>query len=353
MAVLGDGGVVRFRRETPNPILVPSSLMRSESNLLLASNQEFWNGDEVYVYTQNGLPLSVDECPGGVGYYAGSKWELGANRIHVSSDDDLQYKANEGEFFYNQGVVNTTGTFFIHRDNLDRISFYRNRPDAINGRAADRVDLRSLDFEVMLISAIGSNAYNEIIKDCAIEFLESRGGVIADEIMLENLCENSPAYLQLVADIEVCEQEETLPCDPINGFLWKVQGGIREWSLDLEAASVSTTSVGQKFGESVKSIVTGGGSFDFIVERTTSENQNDSTTLMRLLLMTEKGSKAEAEFYMIDKRDEKCGELASGDLYYESNILVTSIAISTRVDDVIVGTAQFVTTGAVELRMGL
>jgi len=355
MAVLGDGGVVRFRREAPNPILVSSSLMRVGIDVLLISNQDFWNGDEVYLFSENGLPFSTASAPGGVGCYFGSKWELGPNRIHVTGGSDQYYQVigDDGEDFYNEGTPDTDGIFFIHRDSLDRVSFYDNRAAAINGKSSDRINLRSLDFGALLISAAGTEAYNAILAQYASDFIEESGGSIAGEVMLDDSYERLPAYLQLVADYETCQIEETLPCNPINNLTWIVQGGMREWSLDLEAASVSTTSVGQKFGENIKSIVTGGGSFDFIVGRTTSEAQYDSTALMRLLLMTEKGSKAEAEFYMIQGSGGGCGEVASGDLYYESDILVTSIAISTRVDDVIVGTAQFVTTGAVELRMGL
>lgn len=73
---------------------------------------------------------------------------------------------------------------------------------------------------------------------------------------------------------------------------------------------------------------------------------------MQLLLLTEKGAKAEAEFFMITDRASTCGGLAPGDLYYKCEILVTNTAVNTRTSDVIVGTAQFVTTGPIELKMG-
>jgi len=73
---------------------------------------------------------------------------------------------------------------------------------------------------------------------------------------------------------------------------------------------------------------------------------------MQLLLLTEKGAKAEAQFFMITDRENTVGKLAPGDLYYECEILVTNTAINTRTEGVIVGTAQFVTTGPIELKMG-
>ena len=75
---------------------------------------------------------------------------------------------------------------------------------------------------------------------------------------------------------------------------------LREWSLELEAPSVDTTSVSEKFGEAVKSLVRGGGSTEFFVERQClTDYQADSNTLMKLLFMTEKGCNADAKFYLI------------------------------------------------------
>ena len=48
--------------------------------------------------------------------------------------------------------------------------------------------------------------------------------------------------------------------------LWTVMCDVKEWSLELDAPSVDTTGVGEKF-EAVKSLVTGGGSADFFIDR--------------------------------------------------------------------------------------
>jgi hypothetical protein len=45
-------------------------------------------------------------------------------------------------------------------------------------------------------------------------------------------------------------------------------------------------------------------------------------------------------------------ELLPGDLYYECDILITNNAINTRADALIVGSASFVTTGPIQLRIG-
>jgi len=45
-------------------------------------------------------------------------------------------------------------------------------------------------------------------------------------------------------------------------------------------------------------------------------------------------------------------DLLAGDLFYECEILITNNAINTRADALIVGSASFVTTGPIQLRMG-
>ena len=98
--------------------------------------------------------------------------------------------------------------------------------------------------------------------------------------------------------------------------------------------------------------MTGGGSTDFLIDRTClDDNQENSIALMRLLLMTEKGCKAEAQFWMVNRGTE-CGvdcDLINGSLYYEADVLITQTAVNVRPTEIVAGTAQFVTTGAIRL----
>ena len=47
---------------------------------------------------------------------------------------------------------------------------------------------------------------------------------------------------------------------------------------------------------------------------------------------------------------ELCSGLIAGDLYYEADILVTQTAVNVRPTELVVGTADFVTTGEIALR---
>lgn len=354
MAILGYEGYVRFRREAPAPIVVPSSALRADLDKLIVNTTEFWSGDEVYLVTPRGLPLSTDALPEGVGCYFGSFWELGPNRIHVTDETDQYYVTdNDNVFFYNRGASVNTGNYFIYRDQLNRVSFYTTRSAALRGTSEGRIDLRQLDFEYVVIAAAGTEEYNNTFAECVgLAATDYKLSDVTDEVTLESICEFSPNYLQPVAGTAEYDNAELSPRRAIGGLPWFVQGQLREWTIELNGDNIDTTAVGYKFGESVKSIVSGGGTFDFLVERRTDEDGYDPTALMQLLLMTERGAKAEAEFYMITDRTNSCGNLAPGDLYYTCDVLITNTAINTRATDLIVGTAQFVTTGPIELKQG-
>jgi len=355
MAVLGTNGIVRLRRDAPSPIVLPASSARADIDVFLVRSQEFWNGDEVRLLSFEGLPISTDALPSGVGCYFGSFWELGANRSHVTAEDDQYYvTGDDSVYFYNQGAPVNTGTYYIYRDRLDRISFYDTRTKALKGAPADRIDIKQLDFKYIIMSAAGTEEYDNALAECVAAVGEYRLSDVTDEVTLESICDFPPLFLQPVAGTAEYDDAELSPRRWINGFPWIIQGCIAEWSIELDAAGINTTAVGDKFGENIKSIVSGGGTFDFDIDRKASEDSYDATALLQLLLLTEKGCKAQAQFYMIYGRQESVSqpELLPGDLFYECDILITNSAINTRAGEIIVGTANFVTTGPIELRMG-
>lgn len=358
MAVLGSNGYVRFRREAPDPILLKASLLRADLNTFQLGSNEFWSGDEVLLTSPFGLPLSTSACPEGVGCYFGSYWELGSNRQHVTSESSSYYvTTNNSVYFYNRGPATNTATYFISRDQLGRASFYSTRAGALAGASNNRVDFRQLDFVYLGLAAAGTQEYDDALVECIGNLGEYVFSDVSDEVTLASICDYSPSYSQPVAGTAEYDDAELTPRRWVGGFPWIIQGQLREWSIELNAGNIDTTAVGHKFGENVKSVVSGGGTFDFLIDRIVTDSEYDSTSLMQLLLITEKGAKAEAEFFMIsDRTAQACQStgyaLAAGDLYYKCEILITNTAVNTRAAEVIAGTAQFVTTGPIELRMG-
>lgn len=363
MAVLGVGGIVRLRRELPEPVVLPSSALSLASYSVVLRDPAYWTGDLVTLVNTAGLPFDAEGtgpgCPDGYAMYAGSDWLLGANKSHLTSDSSSYYTQNDSANFYQSAEaveLNTKAWYYIYRDQLDRISFYTSRAAAMAGTPGSRIPLKNVDFGSMILSLAGSNDYETALMKCVVALGEWNQADIRDEVTLKSLCEldpNSPALIPGTEDYNNASVKPAYALD-VNeyGQAWNTQGYLQNWSLSLSAPEVETTSVGERFGDAVKSVINGGGSMDFLVERSDlADNKQDSTALMRLLMMVDKGCKAEAQFWMIKGR-KSTDPLLPGDLYYETQLMVTSVAINTRPDDIIAGSLNFVTVGEIALRMG-
>ena len=316
--------------------------------------------------------------PEGWASYRGSYWYLGPNRTHIASDRDGFYKQggeeypdgqadDAAQFYARVGDVSggdeikgcVEDDFWIHIDELGRVSFYDSRCAALAGCKADRLDLAPVqNKDGVVIAPWGSGEYLDSVWECysalAGDYGYSDG---MDAISLQSICEFAPDYQQPVANPNTEEfAYDNADLQPRNGAapLWSCVANLREWELQLSAPEVDTTSVSEKFGNAVKSLVTGGGSTEFFIDRECfAEGVTNSTQLLQLLLMTEKGSTASAKFYMIQRPGcdgrPNCSTLVPGDLYYETDLLVTQSAVNIRPSELVVGTVQFVSTGPIKL----
>lgn len=391
MAILGVEGRFALRREAPDPLVITPDSIAKSVNSFRVSNQDFWSGDEVYLVSPNGIPLSSTAVPEGSGTYFGSRWDLGPNRIHITDESDQFYLdqgdgtietmllitdtgsavvtdtgarislgdaespgAGDLEYFYNRGPAIKSGTFFIYRDQLDRISLYPTRATALVGSRAQRYPLFVLDFGYLVFAPAGTLEYDNAIGTCVDRIGSFLPPNVTDETKLADICDFAPYYEQPTAGTGDFGNADLTPRRWVAGFPWYFVCNLQGWSLELSAPSVDTTAVGVKFGEAVKSLVTGGGSMDFFVDRVYNDDGSvDTTALMRLLMLTERGSKAEAEFWVVrDRAGSACDGLLPGDLYYSTEILTVNCAINLRPQEMVVGSANFVTTGEISLREG-
>ena len=88
MAILGEQGYLRLRRDAPPAVFATVSSLSINSNTFNIDGQEFWSGDEVYIFGENGIPTAPDAVPNGTGMYVGGKWDTGQNREHIVNDED-------------------------------------------------------------------------------------------------------------------------------------------------------------------------------------------------------------------------------------------------------------------------
>ena len=393
MPVLGCGGKLLLQREAPQPCVLLSDGFDWSNNTidLDCAEEGYWSGDRICLQAPGGLPIADNNVPGsinGVATYFGGTWFVGPNRDHITSNDHAFYKTASEEYpsgkagdnanFYfiggdTDGDGNIDGDdlitdrcYYIHVDSLGRISFYDTRCEALLGDPDDRVDLINTDFDYITVAPYGSTEYHNAIWQCHPEIGEYLQSDVQENLVIpiDSICDHPPDYA-LPANTATPEygNAQLKPRGSNQGQpapYWQIMCGIREWSLELDAPSVDTTSVGEKFGEAVKSLVTGGGSIDFFVEKQCCDDEiSDGLTIMQLLLMTEKGSKASAEFYLISRSADgtacdtrttcgDCGDLP-GSLYYSTDILVTRNAVNMRPTELVAMTGNFVTTGEIRL----
>lgn len=380
MAILGSSGQLRLKREAPDACVIAGKSINGGLDTIESICPGYWTGDQVSI---NCLPAVIPGFlpgnPDNWASYAESEWYVGPNRSHIANDSDFFYK--RGAEYYPDGQVGDAaqfyarvgdeidgdiirgcvpGDYFIHIDALGKVSFYTSRCAALAGCRADRVDLVRVGGE-FIIAPYGSLEYQNAVWDCYAAVQGSyQFSDVADAITLVSICADAPTYQKPEAnpndEAHAYDNADVLPRNERQqGPFWECIAELREWQLDLNGAEVDTTAVSEKWGNAVKSLVSGGGSTEFFVDRKCFvEGANNGLALMQLLMMTTKGCKAEAQFYMLQRPGEcgvdECTGLVTGDLYYECEILITQTAVNVRPTELVVGTAQFVTTGEIALR---
>ena len=371
MAILGTDGALRLRREPPPAQVFTPDSISTAANGFRTERDDFWTGDEVRLSSPFGIPISEDAVPGGTGFYAGGKWATGPNRAHVSGDDDLFWLASDEEapgppdgdpalgdaaWFYANGDPITSGTFFVYVDQLGRITLYNTRREAFYGDKRNRVPLFVLDFRFLTISPTGTEDYDNAVAECTDRLSSYLPADAVNGQTLQSICDFAPTYDQPVAGTDDYQNADIQPRNRIGTqFPWEFICEMKEWSLETDGAAVDTTCLGSRWGENIKSLVTGGGQISFMVDRLYENDQSrDPTALMRLALLAQKGSKADAEFFLIANRPSEGAKAPKlpGDLFYEASLLITNVAIQMRPGELVIGTARFVTTGPIQLREG-
>lgn len=400
MAVLGVGGRLELRREASSAcVITPDDINLGSSSFDIAC-EGYWPGDRVVISGPDGLPIFIDGKPqlwDGVASYFQNVLFVADNRDHITAADHQFYKTASEEYpageagnddpadfsettwFYYRGddaddVPETQIEGYLCIDSMGRAKLYDSRCDGMNCCGDPKYTFidsvangAKLDFDFFVVNHYGSSEYQNALTSCFGEIGEYIFNDIANDESafdpnraVDSICNDPPKYLKPVAGTDEFDNADVQPRGSVNQGphpLWTVLCEIREYSLNLDAPSVDTTGVGEKFGNAVKSLVNGGGNFEFFIDRKCfDEGEDNAIYIMRLLLMTQEGAKANARFYLIDRPGDACEEICSGDLYgglwYEADILITNNAINLRPTELVAGSAQFVTTGAIKLKEG-
>ena len=394
MAVLGSGGQLQLRREAAEPCIIRPDDINLGTGSFDMHCEGYWSGDRVVISGPEGLPIFINGVPqrwDGVASYRQDVLFVAANRDDIADNADDFYKQgtedyfngdatmrNDDSLFYYQGEdANDTQTDdldgYICVDSLGRLKLYDTRCEGLACCGTSNLDFQEngqrLDFDFFVLNHYGHADYQNAITACFGAIGEYIFNDVADDTAadpnppLSSICADAPRYIQPVAGTDEYSNANVLPRNQVDATphpLWTILCELREWSLELDAPSVDTTGVGEKFGEAVKSLVTGGGSADFFIDRTCMDDGKDNagTYLMQMLLMTQmEGCKAHAKFFMIRREfdSDDCGPACAGtpgSLWYETDLLITRNAVNLRPTQLVAGTAQFVTTGEIRLLQG-
>jgi hypothetical protein len=335
MALLGNGGILELSREWPEPMaLAPEAINGTSSpRTINLGNEDYWTGDRVLLHFPDGTPYGEGN-PSGRGMYFGGIWELSAAKQHVSALNDQYYQADDEELFYDNSMVDTTTSGYIRIDALGRIRLFTSEISAHNLITANEILLKAIQTGNFVLARYSANStYTNAVISAANSIKPLN--LPSDSQELDEVI-TPPAGLSAIAD------------DPTERG-WLFQADLQEWALDIDAANLDMTAIGETFGENTKALVRGAGSLQFLVEHKPISQGQDSLAVLRLVLLTQQGSKSNAKFWLYKDRDETCGQL-KGSVYYQCDLLLTNSRINTRADNLITGSSDFVVTGEIRIK---
>jgi hypothetical protein len=375
MAVLGVGGVLDISRAIPEPVALSSARINTggATTTISLTNTGYWAGDRIIIASSLGVPFDVNgdgyaDCPDGHAIYRGGAWDTGVSRaFYTGSNTDTspfyrQYtgtlnlvtqsgdqlvtqagdaliglsSAEEAEDFYNNTAntgLATQADGYMSRDELDRIRLWTTEAAAHSASGTDKA-----------VSKVKCGNFIVTYYDDAAQYVTAINTAATTLNTLTLLQSEQP-----LASVIMLPAGFAASCDDANRN-WKMQCDLEEWALSIDATNLDTTAIGETFGEHVKSLVRGAGTLQFHVDHRVVAGQEDSLSLLRLVMMMNNRCNTKARFYLYKDRPSRGSQL-SGSAYYECQILMTNSKINTRASDITVGTTDFVATSEIKISL--
>lgn len=259
-----------------------------------------------------------------------SALDIANNRFTVNSD---AFWPGDAVTLIHQGG---TKTGFVWRDTLDRITLHTTAAGAQDNTVETRVSLSSVPAALCILSLTGASAATTVLT----RLLPTVTG-ITSEVTLQADATGYTNYITANS----------------GSTLWALQGHIKRWDLKLGGNTTDTGAIGEKFGDSIKTAITGSGSFDFLLNFVENSNGvHDIDIILRMALMIENNAKGRARFYLKQRTAPRSANIDGntivflpGSVFYSANVLLIDTSIDTTADDFIQGSANFATTGPVRL----
>lgn len=377
MALLGVHGTVSFSREWGLPAAVDNSRLvsRPEGTVLDLGEPAFWSGDRVLILCQRGVPLLLAgggagqaralvtqdgklittlsgqvlttlvqqdsaPCPGGYSFYGDGEF-LGGPVGQQRQATGNTYIGGDGASFYDNMQSITSVYAYIHRDEMDDVTFYSSQDDAINGSGPSLIPLLKLDVGALVVLPAPDGSYEQSLVNQVISFaaptifFDQESEIAGDQFLPQSLSDQISTFLE--------------DGSAING--WKQVANLTSWVFETNVDVLDQNAIGQKFGESAKGALRGAGSFNAIVDAKQNYEFFGPSSLLRLMLLTDVGAKANARFVIADSTSSENDCEQGKKIYYETPIIISNSTMDTSVTEIITMTIQFVATGKIRLAL--
>jgi len=135
----------------------------------------------------------------------------------------------------------------------------------------------------------------------------------------------------------------------------RVIAQVNSFEINTERETVDTTSLSDEFRTRVNTLISGSGRISAFWEYTGDTTNELPNYMMELALRTRVGSNFEGRFYLKVKDYNPSGVTArsNDEIWYQANGIITAAAVQFAPDNTVQITADFVTTGEIQIRMDL
>lgn len=369
MAVLGQFGTVELSREWPAPTaLADERLQRGPAPSIDLSNLAFQSGDEVLLVGLRGVPLGIGTsgaapCPDGHAFLTGGTAPVGPALAARAAGGGFWSSNTSLPFWESAATVGLqqTTTAYLHRDEMDDVRFYGTELDAINGGSQGLIPLRNVaPGPLLILPASTSGGSLTLTTTSGFQLTTLSGNTLVSLPSGADYIAAALQLLQAIAGVEIPGGEQ--PADnlaPVPQILtdtaadleqrgWLMQCDLSEWVFETDATQLDQDAIGQAFGESAKGTLRGAGSFNGEIDHSRVAGEQSGLGMLRLMMLTEQGSKARARFQLLDQRGASL-PLVPERVYYETDIMLGKSSVNTSATDVIRMSAQFIATGRIRL----
>jgi hypothetical protein len=351
MAIRGQGGALTFSREWPEPLVLDVGRIETAGGITRLAIDEpgFWAGDHVTLTAAAGIPFDIAgtgyaNCPDGHAFWGGDGSQGPATR-HRIGDVGVFWEISDGADFWESeetvGLV-TAATFYIHRDQMDRATFFQNELAGHNGIAIGRIAMLPEAFTPLVLAmACDATGYNVALLAAAGALPQTIPGGEAPLSDLQAL----PAVIS-TAGLEADQRG------------WRRQADLGKWVFETDPRLLDPTAIGEEFGDAAKGLIRGSGSFQAILSnRYLGPDVANASAFLRLMLLTRNGEKSRARFLLTDGDDAGyCNgsgvAIIAGALYYETDILLGRCDLDNAADGIVTFSGQFISVGEINLVSG-